>query len=221
MTLQIREDKMDCQTFVCGMIKTDCYVIYNNETKKALLIDAPDNSYNKIMAFISEKQLTLEAVVLTHGHYDHILDCYLYKRLGVPLWGAPECNGYIEDPESVMPISLGEFGYESSQLDRVIEDNEIIEILGSQFQFFYTPGHCPGSLTILSKDLNACFTGDLIFKESVGRTDFPGGDFSVLKDSINRVILTRDDSTILYPGHGPSTNVGSEKSRNPFLNGDM
>ncbi len=210
---------MQIHTIPSGPLETNTFLI-DNGAGEALLIDAPPGGYGDVMPLVREKGLALRAVLLTHGHFDHVLDAALFQKDGVPLYVHPDSEEMVRDPNRWMPFPFP--GVDLSGLswagrDVFPEGKETLELAGLTVNIRHAPGHCPGSLVFHFPRLNAAFVGDVIFYRSIGRTDLPGGDMAVLMDSIRREIVTLPDGTLLYPGHGPSTLVEEEKEHNPYL----
>ncbi len=203
---------MDVRTFPLGPLETNCYLAYVNGN--AIVVD-PGGDPAPIIAFLQEKELTLTHILNTHLHFDHIFgndalqdvtkapiyanqeDAYLLDtELGKGgVWGLPKVDDF-----TFKPISPGE-----------------LTLLDTPCQVLHTPGHTPGSLTFYFPEHSAAFVGDLIFNRSVGRTDFPGGDFETLRRSVIERIFSLPDEVKLYSGHGPATTVADEKKHNPFF----
>ncbi|MBN1289561.1 MAG: MBL fold metallo-hydrolase [Actinobacteria bacterium] len=208
---------MKIDTFTDMSFGTNNYLVWDEETRKALLIDAGASAL-EIVEFLEKNKLKLEAVLLTHGHPDHTVDA---KRI-VEVTGA---DVYLHKADAevagAMPRELLEmmgFGDLSLPDDiKELVDGEELEIAGFKVKVLHTPGHSEGSVSFLIGD--ALFDGDLVFQGSIGRTDFPGGDFRKLLDSVRRKVFTLDSKTIIYPGHMGSTTVAREKLSNPFLTG--
>lgn len=206
---------MNIETFTDMSFGTNNYLLWGKEEGKALLIDA-GASGPEILKFLDDKGLELEAILLTHGHPDHTVDAE-------HIAGETGSDVYIHDSDSAvgagLPSSLLEmmgFGdFKMPENMKSLDDGQELEIAGFKIKVLHTPGHSPGSVSFLID--NALFDGDLVFQGSIGRTDFPGGDFQTLLDSVNRKVFVLDKSTEIYPGHMGPTSVAREKLSNPFL----
>ncbi len=202
------------RTCPVGAFQMNCYLVADEETRDGVLIDPGDES-GRLLDLIRTEGVTIRALLLTHGHVDHVMRAQEVKEaLGVPLHAHP---GDLELIQAA-PQQAMLFGLEPGPIPVV--DGELREgtdfRAGSLvFQVLHTPGHSPGGVVLLSGG-NA-FVGDTIFAGSVGRTDLPGGDFRQLQRSIRNRIYSLPDDTILHPGHGPATTVGEEKRSNPFV----
>lgn len=208
---------MRIDTFTDMSFGTNNYLIWDESSHKALLIDAGASAL-EIIEFLEKNSLQLEAVLLTHGHPDHTVDA---KRIKDVTGADVYMHKADAEVAGAMPAELLEMlGFSDLELPgdiKDLSDGQELEIAGFKVKVLHTPGHSPGSVSFLIED--ALFDGDLVFQGSIGRTDFPGGDFRVLLDSVNRKIFTLDSNTNIYPGHMGPTTVAREKLSNPFLTG--
>jgi glyoxylase-like metal-dependent hydrolase (beta-lactamase superfamily II) len=203
---------IDVHTFPLGPLQTNCFVAVNNT--QALAID-PGGDPATVVTFLKSRGLSLEAIVNTHFHFDHILgNSALQEATAAPIYGPKEDDFLLQAQEG----SGGMMGFpkvppfEYQQL----EPGEKTW-LGEKCEIFHTPGHTPGSLSLYFPDSKALFVGDLIFQGSIGRTDFPGGSLETLLQGVRDKIFTLPGQTVIYPGHGPQTTVENEKLYNPFF----
>jgi len=206
---------MTIQQIPCGPYDTNSYVL-SNEAKQCIIVDAPPESFGKINKYIQSQQLKPLACVITHAHWDHMLDAWQFQASGIPVYAHQEGNSLMVEPESMAWMAPPDIEFHSCKPDGYLKEGPWT-IGEFQCQILYTPGHCPGSVCLYLEDQDICCVGDLIFMESVGRSDFPGGDKNALSQSILRSIFTMADNVRLYPGHGPETTVGHEKTHNPFI----
>ena len=200
---------------VTGPFQENTFIVWDNSNKKCIIIDPGDNP-ERIISEIDSLNLIPKAIVNTHAHLDHIgavdplkdyynIPFYLHKD---------ECN-ILNNYES----SLTYFGLSPKPTPKVdvwFEHENRISIDNFNIQLYKTPGHTPGGTCLIIND--NVFTGDTIFKVSIGRTDLPGGDFELLSKSLKRMINEIPDTFIIYPGHGPATTLAQEKTENPYLN---
>jgi len=210
---------MQIHTIPSGPLETNTFLI-DNGVGEALLIDAPPGGYGDIMPLLKKKKLTLKAVLITHGHFDHVLDAPRFQADGVPLFVHADSEEMVRDPAKWMPFpfpGVDLSGLEWQERDGFLEAGETRELAGLEVEVRLAPGHCPGSLVFYFPRLSAAFVGDVIFHRSIGRTDLPGGDTALLMDSIRNELLTLPGNTLLHPGHGPLTMVDEEREFNPFL----
>lgn len=199
-----------------GELGTNCYIITNKDTMRAVVID-PGAEGHVIRDILSAKGMTLDAILLTHGHYDHIggVDTLKTSFNGVKVYAHEKERSTLTDTN----INLsGSFGNPCSvQVDRYVSDMEQEEIAGIHFRFIHTPGHTPGGMCIYAFADEVIFVGDTLFAGSVGRTDFPGGDGNELLTSIRERLADIPDFIKVYPGHGPSTTMEIERAENPYM----
>lgn len=201
-----------------GPLETNCYLIYQNY--RALIVD-PGGNPDKLLARIKELQLEAEAVLLTHAHFDHIgaleeirtaLNVPVYLHEAEADWPADEkLNGSGLFP-GIQPLRC-------KRADQHWQREGKFEVGSFQFELFETPGHSPGSVTYFFQEAAAAFSGDVLFRGGVGRTDLPGGDHETLMASIHGRMLELPDDTVICSGHGPETTIAGEKEVNPFING--
>ncbi len=203
---------MKVNTFELGPLQTNTYVLWDETSRESLVIDPADEP-DTILDFITQKGLSLRYIFLTHAHFDHVGALpELKEQTGAPVILHRD-ELYIYEAARDMAAF---WGYEIGPLpepDRLIQDEEKIELGGNHFQVLHTPGHSPGSVCLYGDGM--VFTGDTIFAGSVGRTDFEGGDINKLRDSFQR-LMQLPPETQVFPGHGPSTTIGRERTDNPF-----
>lgn len=204
---------------VVGPLWTNSYIIWDTNTMEGILVD-PGDEGDKLIKEIKKNKLNLKGIVITHGHFDHIKDAeYVSSNLDVPLMASEKEIPVIEhvSEQSIM------FGFPPVQPPKIgvyLNENDSIDIGEYKFIVLNTPGHSPGSITLYNSFAGVAIVGDLIFFESIGRTDIPGGDYNTLIKSIKEHILTLPDKTKLLSGHGNETTVGYERLNNPFLTGE-
>lgn len=197
-----------------GLISTNCYFIVNEETNEMILVD-PADSADYIVSVIEEKKYYPKAILLTHGHYDHILAVRSVKeKYDIPVIAGEKENKTLRDPS----VNLSRFfGKECAfSADSYIEDEEVFETAGFIIKGLHTPGHTEGSMCYYFEKEGFVISGDTLFYESVGRTDFPKGSTLKLINSIKEKLFVLPDKTDVYPGHGEPTTIGHEKNYNPF-----
>ena len=202
-----------------GMLQEHAYFFINDKTKHGFLID-PGAEAEKILSVIREKQFVIEKILLTHGHFDHIGAVQkIRETLGCPVIIHEEGKQYLQDASWNLS-NLYEEGYTLSADEYLIhgdtlslEDDEEMVL-----QVIHVPGHTSDGAAYYSAQAGVAFVGDTIFNGAVGRCDHPGGNMNRLLASIKAQIFTLPDSTVLFPGHGPSTTVQHEKASNPYFN---
>ena len=206
---------MIVQTLALGPVQTNCYLVGAEPSREAVVID-PGWDADAILAEARSAGLTIKAILLTHGHFDHIgAVADLKDALQAPLMAhAREID--LLDAKGGADL----FGFRIRsvpQPDRLVEHGETIEIGALKFEVRYVPGHTVGHVAFVEHQHRSAFVGDVLFAGSVGRTDFPGGDYDTLIASITDQLLTLPDDFKVYPGHGPPTTIGLERQTNPFL----
>ena len=198
-----------------GLLPTNTYVVWNDDTKECVLID-PSDGFDEIVQCMEEEKLTPKAVWITHGHDDHIGAVNELKRTYKLL-------AYIMKDEEEAVISpiynlSGRMGHPRGvEPDMTFLDRQTIAVLGTSMTALLTPGHTVGGGCFWFPEEKIIFTGDTLFLESIGRSDFPGGDTLTLLRSIKETLMELPDDTVVFPGHGPATTIGHERKYNPFL----
>jgi hydroxyacylglutathione hydrolase len=203
-----------------GPIQTNCYIVGDSDTKEAVVVD-PGGHVGAILSALERNKLTCKTIVNTHSHFDHVGGNHeLKKKAGAEL--------LIHAAEAPMLKQLasqaGIFGIRlenSPGADRLIDEGDVVRAGKIELEVFHTPGHSPGSLSLVIKGEKKILVGDLVFQGSVGRTDLPGGSMETLVRMVHEKIFVHPDDTKLYPGHGPATTVGIERRTNPFLTGEL
>lgn len=207
--------KLDLQRCVLGMVSTNCYFVKNTETGELFLVDPADNA-EAIDRKIKEMGGTLTAILLTHGHYDHILAANEVKEAyHVPIYACAKETELLQDPG----MNLSGYCHRacSIQPDVCLVDLEVFETAGFSIQVIHTPGHTPGSCCYYLEAEGVLFSGDTLFCRSVGRTDLPGGSSGEIIESLHRLLNSLPEETEVYPGHDIATNILYEKRYNPFV----
>lgn len=198
-----------------GKLDTNCCIISNSISKETLILD-PGGNQEEIASLIKKKELNPVAILLTHGHFDHIMAVdFLAKEFDIPVYAGENEQQLLMDPHRNCSSF---FQMECvCSADELLADGQIVNIGGLEFQYLHTPGHTQGSGCYYFEKEGILFSGDTIFYESVGRTDFPTGNHSLLIRSIQNKILVLPDNVKIFPGHGEETSVGHEKENNSYL----
>lgn len=201
---------------VVGSVSTNCYFLINEESGKAVIID-PGASPERIRDWFLENGFQPEAILLTHGHFDHILAAEtLKKEFQIPVYACEKEKQVLQDPS--MNLAAGFLGKNYiMDADIYCKDGEIISLAGYEISVLETPGHTPGGCCYYIPSENVIFTGDTLFCRSVGRTDFKGGSYSEICRSIKEKLFVLPKETLCYCGHGESTGIGYEKECNPYV----
>ena len=207
---------MEVDGFTVGQVAENCYIARRDGASEAIVIDPGDES-PRLEAAISELGLKVEAILLTHTHFDHVgAVAPLARATGAPVW-CPELEvGVLADIMSYVPWP-GFGPFESYTADHTIKGGERLELAGFEIDVIFTPGHSPGHVTYVLPAEGAIFSGDVLFEGSVGRTDLPGGDTATLMATLAGLLDVLPDETTVFPGHMGVTTIGRERSTNPFL----
>lgn len=205
---------MIIKKIVVGELMTNCYLLGCKQTKATAIID-PGAESEKIIKEIDKANLEPKFIILTHGHGDHIGAINgLKKKYNIPVYIHENDKELLEN--SYLNFSAFMFGKETSIIaDKKLKDNDTIVLGNFKIKVLHTPGHTPGSIVL--KCNNILFSGDTLFQNGIGRTDLPGGSYDKIINSIKTKIFSLPDDTIVYPGHGPETNVIEEKTNNYYL----
>jgi len=192
------------KTIVVGMMEANCYIVGDERTKEVFIID-PGGDYKKIKKMIDVDTLNPQAVINTHGHGDHI---GANSEFNLPIWIHRLDADFLQDPSKNLSGSFG-FLMKTKPAKRLLEDGDILKIGRYNLQVIHTPGHTPGSICL--KGDGVVFTGDTLFCQGVGRTDFPYGSEEDLMNAIKNKLFTLGDKYVIYPGHGPTSTIGDER----------
>ena len=207
---------MKIENFVLGPVGTNCYIVINEGTKECFLVDMAACP-PELVSHIKNSGLTVKAVLLTHGHFDHImgLDRFL-EEFPAPVYACAAEKELLESPQ--LNSSSGMLGqpytFHGAQY---VKDGDLLDMAGMKIQVIQTPGHTIGGCCYYIADEHTLFSGDTLFRASIGRTDLPTGSMGALVRSVKEKILVLPDETRVYPGHMEETTVGYEKKYNPFL----
>lgn len=198
------------RSLTVGPIQTNCYFLTNPETKETVIVD-PGDEPDRLRRFLTENEWKPAAVLLTHGHYDHVLGVNDLKSAypGIPVVISEKEKPMVLDQGLNSGIGGYDYTYEPT---RYVEDLDVLKYAGFSFQVISTPGHTAGSCCYYEKDQKILFSGDTIFRHSYGRYDFPTGSFADLRKSLMRVLTSLPDEVRVLPGHGEETSIGEEKA---------
>lgn len=207
--------KVHIKTLVLGIVQSNCYIVNSPNSREAVVIDPGDSPYI-IEKHLKENDLECKAILLTHGHFDHIAAAPELKRLtSAPIYAHKAEEELLMNPKLNASAHMG--NEISVNPDIFFKDKEVFDEAGLSWQVIYTPGHTAGGICFYLPKEGIIFTGDTLFHESIGRTDLPAGDHRQLIEAIHNQLLTLDNSTEVYPGHGRPTTISHEKKNNPFL----
>jgi hydroxyacylglutathione hydrolase len=206
---------LEVRQLTVGPIAENCFIFRGEGAPKALVVD-PGEEPERILAEIEQTGAEVEAILITHCHFDHVGAVRpLAAATGAPVY-CPE----IEVPmlADIISFTLPGFGpYEGYEADETVKGGEALELAGLTLDVLFTPGHSPGHVTYSVRGEEAIFSGDVLFQGSVGRVDLPGGDGPTLLRSIQSLLDSHPDGTTVYPGHMGVTSLGAERATNPFL----
>ena len=204
---------MTVHTLSLGALDTNCYIVWDDQ-RIGMVIDPADGA-EKILAFIEEENLTIAAVVLTHAHFDHLLAAQdVCAATSAPLYVGKRDEEALADPvrnlsgvfQMCPPIRL--------RADKTLSEGDTVQVGELSFSVLETPGHTPGCVCLMGE--NVLFSGDTLFRDSIGRVDFPGGDIPAMLTSLRRLTMLPAE-TVVYSGHGPVTTMAREVKKNPYL----
>lgn len=208
---------IDVRMFTVGPVQENCFIVRGEDTSRAVIVD-PGEEADKLLAAIDALGIeTLEAILLTHTHFDHL-------GAVAPIANATNAPVYCPELEKHVLANIMDFvpwpgfgPFESYQADHTVAGGDVLELAGLTFDVLFTPGHSPGHVTYAVRDESSLFSGDVLFQGSVGRVDLPGGDWPTLLKSIESLIDSFDPESTVYPGHMGITTLAAERATNPFL----
>lgn len=206
---------MKIERFVTGMISTNCYLAINEEMKQAIIVD-PAACPKNMLDYIQEQELEIVGILLTHGHFDHIMgiDGFL-EIFNVPVYVHEAEEETMNDPALNLSASYTS-GYVYSKA-QYLRDGQKLQLAGMEFQVIHTPGHTPGGCCYYVEEADVLFSGDTLFQCSIGRTDFPNSSTAKLVHSVREKLFLLPDETKVYPGHMGESMIGYEKIHNPYV----
>jgi hydroxyacylglutathione hydrolase len=208
---------IDVRMFTVGPVQENCFIVREKDAPNALIVD-PGDEADRLLAGLDNLNIeTVEAILVTHTHFDHI-------GAVAPVAEATKAPVYCPGLEKQVLANIMEyvpwpgFGpFESYEADHTVGGGETLELAGLTIEVIFTPGHSPGHVTFAIAGEDALFSGDVLFQGSVGRVDLPGGDWPTLLDSIEKLTVAYPPETTVYPGHMGITTLGRERATNPFL----
>jgi hydroxyacylglutathione hydrolase len=209
---------MHIETFVLGDFQTNCYCVRTGAAKKECLLIDPGLSPFELLQYLQKHHLVPEAVVLTHGHIDHIAGVEQVRKLWhkTKVYIHKNDATMLTDPNENLSALAGTL-FQARPAEVLLDGDAQIQAAGLEFKVLHTPGHTQGGICLYNASEGIAFVGDTLIAGSVGRSDFPGGDGDQLIESIQTKLLTLPETTKIYSGHGPETTIGNEKHHNPFL----
>jgi hydroxyacylglutathione hydrolase len=207
---------MDVRVFTVGPVQENTYLFRREGSERALIVD-PGDEPDKLLGAIDALGVQLDGVLLTHTHFDHVgAVAPVARATGAEVW-VPQLEAFVlADIMSFVPWP-GFGPFESYEAEHTLEGGERLELAGFEIDVLFTPGHSPGHVTFSIPDEQAIFSGDVLFRQSIGRSDLPGGDHATLIDSIRGLVESLPGETAVYPGHMDTTTLAAERATNPFL----
>ncbi len=203
-------NELTVRKFVMGPLDTNCYLIYEERSRKGILID-PGAYDPRITEHTQDNGIDVICTLNTHGHGDHVMGDAAF---GFPILIHELDGPCLQDPAKGL-FFLGGGDMEPTRAEKFLADGDILRLGDLELEIIHTPGHTPGSIS--ARCGNMLFSGDVLFLEGIGRTDLPGGDHQTLIRTIREKLLVLPDSVRVFPGHGPETTIGHERRNNPFL----
>ena len=211
---------MKIERFIFSPFQENTYVVWDEDTKETIIIDPgclDNNEEVTLKSFIIKNNLNVKYLLNTHGHLDHIFGNAFVKETFNPIHYVPKKDMPLFERAKEQAEHFGLSMKPSPKPDEFFDESIPLFIGKKEIQFLFTPGHSPGEFCFLFPSENICFSGDVLFRESIGRTDLWGGDLEVLKNSINTKLFILPNNTVIYPGHGEKSTIEHEKKNNPFL----
>jgi len=202
--------------FTVGPVMENCFLFRRDGSDRAVIVD-PGDEAPKLLGAIEQLGVKLDAILLTHTHFDHVgAVAPLARATGAPVYCPKLEVPALQDVNAFVPWP-GFGPFENWDPEHTVQGGETLELAGLTLDVLFTPGHSPGHVTYAVRDEAALFSGDVLFQGSVGRVDFPGGDGPTLLRSIAMLLERHDDETTVYPGHMGITTLGAERATNPYL----
>jgi len=196
---------------ILGMVETNCYFVYDEDSKNVIVVDPAKNGiYDKL----TEAGFSVDSVILTHGHFDHIMGCHEMQEKGIKVYALDKEKSLLENAD--LNASSNIRRPYTVDADEFFTDGQEVTLAGLTFKVIATPGHTAGSCCFYFEDGKVMLTGDTLFAGSVGRSDLPTGNESTIIDSVHMLVNTFDGDVKVYPGHGDQSTIEREKRYNPF-----
>ena len=207
------------QTIPVTPFQQNCSVVWCDVTQEGAVID-PGGDLERILAFLRDQGIELKQILITHAHVDHCAGTAdLAEALNLPVVGPHPDDQYWID---ALPATAAQYGFPPARLftpTRWLQDEDTVQVGQSTLRVRHTPGHTPGHVVFYADDAKRAFVGDVLFAGSIGRTDFPGGDYETLIASITQRLWPLGDDTVFIPGHGPESTFARERQSNPYVGG--
>jgi hydroxyacylglutathione hydrolase len=206
------------QSFVFNPFQENTYVIYDG-TKECVVVDPgcyDEHEENELADFVDDNRLHVKMLLNTHCHIDHILgNAFVKEKYKTKLYLHPT-EEFVLNAQKILAPHYGMHLYQESKPDAYLKEGDLVEFGDQKFSVLFVPGHSPGHIAFYNEKESVVLAGDVLFQNSIGRTDLPGGNFNTLINSIHQKLFTLPDDVVVYPGHGNETSIGIEKKTNPF-----
>jgi hydroxyacylglutathione hydrolase len=199
-----------------GLLEVNCYILGDEETKEAVVID-PGGDDDEILEALQNSGLKLKLIIDTHGHFDHVDANQPLKAATGAKIAIHEADAQMLAQPSAEALFFTGNRLRTSQADILLKEGDVLSFGKYRLKVLHTPGHTPGGISLVLEDHTYVYVGDLLFAGSIGRTDFPGGSFEALVEAVRTKIFPLGDNYTVFPGHGPVTTVGQERQYNPFF----
>lgn len=207
---------MEIISYSLGPLETNAFFLIGGE--EFFVIDAPEGCWEKVEQIKEAKGKPCGGLLLTHGHWDHIADLPLFNRQGIPVHAHPGDRELIENPALMASFLPFPVDLQPGKVEHWLNDDDELQLSIGTAKVLHVPGHAPGNIAFWFKTESVVFAGDALFSGSIGRYDLPNGDGALLLRSIKEKLFSLPDDTTVFSGHGPQTDIGHEKSHNPFFN---
>jgi hydroxyacylglutathione hydrolase len=199
-----------------GLLEVNCYILGDEETKEAVVID-PGGDEQEILDSLQYHNLTLKLIIDTHGHFDHVDANQPLKEATGAQIAIHAADAQMLSKPSMEALFFTGNRLRTSEADILLQEGDVLTFGSYRLKVLHTPGHTPGGISLVLEDHPLVYVGDTLFAGSIGRTDFPGGDFNTLINGVRQKIFPLGDHFTVYPGHGPVTTIGQERKYNPFF----
>lgn len=219
--LSSKEKEMKVKSFVFNPVQENTYVLYD-DTKECVIVDAGcyfEEEQQALLSFIKDNHLQVKHIINTHLHFDHVFGInFVQKQFDLPLHAHKDDEFLLTNFKTqLQSFGFPDTGEPAPQIGKYIDESDIIEFGDQTLKLFHVPGHSPGSIVFYNESAKCIFAGDVLFRQSIGRTDLVGGNYEQLVNGIKTKLLVLPDDTLVYSGHGPTTSIGYEKSNNAYL----
>ena len=216
-SLSVHMNSLQIKKMELGPIGTNAYLLWEDGGKEAILIDAPPDCKDEVLPLLEKESLFLSEIWLTHGHWDHMAGAAALVNNTTSVIGHNADKMLFEEPAVMSTFAMPGMEFLPVNITKWVDEGDILDLFGRKVSVHHCPGHCPGNIIFYIEEEKVCFVGDVIFAQSIGRSDLPGGDFATLERSIQKKVYILPEDTEICPGHGPDTTVGEERRSNPFV----